>query len=82
MKRAMSAAIAACFINGCAVHASVEPPVVSGNPQHVEIPKGHYPPPGKCRIWFPDRPPGQQPPPGECRELQHRLPPGAVLVKG
>ncbi|HYG55702.1 MAG TPA: hypothetical protein VD965_10450 [Burkholderiales bacterium] len=48
----------------------------------ANIPKGHYPPPGKCRVWYPDRPPGQQPPPGECSELRHRVPPGALLVRG
>jgi hypothetical protein len=30
------------------------------------VPPGHLPPPGECRLWFPDRPPGQQPPPGRC----------------
>jgi hypothetical protein len=30
------------------------------------IPRGHLPPPGECRVWFPDRPAGQQPPPGRC----------------
>jgi hypothetical protein len=32
----------------------------------LNIPPGHYPPPGECRIWYPDRPPGHQPPPGKC----------------
>ena len=50
--------------------------------QQVDIPPGHLPPPGMCRIWFPGRPPGQQPPPGDCEELRHRLPPEAVLVYG
>lgn len=48
----------------------------------VKIPPGHMPPPGKCRVWFPDRPPGHQPPPGNCGELRHRVPAGAVLVGG
>jgi hypothetical protein len=28
------------------------------------IPRGHLPPPGEVRPWFPDRPAGHQPPPG------------------
>ncbi len=50
--------------------------------QRVSIPPGHMPPPGKCRIWYPDRPAGQQPPPGECGELRRHVPPGAILVRG
>jgi len=30
------------------------------------VPSGHLPPPGECRVWFPDRPAGQQPPPTSC----------------
>jgi len=48
----------------------------------VVIPRGHLPPPGKCRIWFPDRPPGHQPAPGRCKKLRHRVPPGAFLLHG
>ena len=48
----------------------------------MKIPPGHMPPPGKCRIWYPDLPPGQQPPPGECRDLQYRVPAGAWLIRG
>lgn len=43
----------------------------------LDIPPGHYPPPGQCRIWFPDRPPGHQPPPGNCS----RVPPGAWVIR-
>jgi hypothetical protein len=44
-----------------------------------DIPEGHYPPPGSCRVWFPDRPAGQQPPPGPCNV---HVPYGAVLIEG
>lgn len=47
-----------------------------------KIPPGHMPPPGQCRIWFPERPPGQQPPPGDCRSLRHHVPQGAMLIRG
>lgn len=43
----------------------------------LDIPPGHYPPPGECRIWFPDRPPGQQPPPGKCSPV----PSGAWVIR-
>ncbi|TPG78578.1 tetratricopeptide repeat protein [Pseudomonas arsenicoxydans] len=48
----------------------------------LEIPRGHRPPPGKCRIWFPGRPPGHQPAPGKCKKLRYRVPSGAYLVRG
>jgi hypothetical protein len=51
-------------------------------PSQADIPPGHLPPPGECRIWYPDRPPGQQPPPGDCRVLRSRVPPGAELIYG
>ncbi|WP_338919555.1 tetratricopeptide repeat protein [Pseudomonas silesiensis] len=64
---------------GTLLRASVEPvPAYDG----VAIPRGHLPPPGKCRIWFPDRPPGHQPKPGKCKKLRHRVPSGAYLVQG
>ncbi len=47
-----------------------------------KIPRGHMPPAGKCRIWFPNRPPGHQPPPGDCKELKYKVPRGAWLIRG
>lgn len=44
----------------------------------LNIPKGHYPPPGECRSWYPDRPPGQQPPPVKCGAP---VPAGAWLIQ-
>ncbi|GEM_PF-5883370 len=52
-------------------------------PHHgYDIPAGHLPPPGECRIWYPDRPAGQQPPPGGCQKLEWQVPPGAILIRG
>ena len=47
-----------------------------------EIPPGHMPPPGQCRIWIPGKPPGHQSPPGDCWALKNQLPPGAWLIRG
>ncbi len=42
---------------------------VQVGPRQTQIPPGHYPPPGECRQWYPDRPAGQQPPPVPCNRL-------------
>ena len=44
------------------------------------IPPGHLPPPGQCRLWYPDRPPGHQPPPERCEHLRYHAPVGAWLI--
>jgi hypothetical protein len=46
----------------------------------LNIPPGHLPDPGQCRIWIPGTPPGHQPPAGECTELAQQVPPGAWLI--
>lgn len=46
------------------------------------VPRGHMPPPGQCRVWYPGRPPGHQPPPGNCHALRYHMPPGTWLVRG
>lgn len=45
-----------------------------------EIPPGHYPPPGECRLWHAGRPPGHQPPPVPCERLHGAVPPGAFVL--
>jgi hypothetical protein len=49
-------------------------------PQDVDIPDGHLPPPGACKIWYPDREDAQQPPPASCEDLEDDVPAGAVMV--
>ena len=45
-----------------------------------DVPPGHYPPPGECRIWYLGRPPGQQPPPTGCDRLRGRVPYDAFIL--
>lgn len=47
---------------------------------YTRIPDGHLPPPGECRIWYPDRPAGQQPPPFKCGQGRPRVEPGGWLI--
>lgn len=70
------------ILSGCAAVYAEDPypPPSARGPDH--IPRGHMPPPGMCRIWYPGEPPGQQPSPGDCRDLRHQVPPGAILVEG
>lgn len=82
--------VAVSLLGGCAATGEIlvapPPGVIIGAPpgaaQPLDIPKGHYPPPGSCRIWMPGVPAGQQSPPGRCAELERRVPPGALLVRG
>jgi len=46
----------------------------------LRVPKGHYPPPGACRIWYAGRPPGHQPPPVRCDRLYGRVPVHAFIL--
>ena len=84
--RSLSLLALAAILSGCVVRAEPVPVYYEPAPVHhakrVKIPPGHLPPPGACRIWYPDRPPGHQPPPGDCYALRYQVPPGAILVRG
>jgi hypothetical protein len=45
----------------------------------LNIPPGHLPPPGQCKIWYPGKPPGQQGPPMSC-DVAFRQAPGDAWV--
>lgn len=62
-----------------AQHFPPQPRPPRGAETGIDIPPGHRPPPGQCRVWYPGRPPGQQPPPRDCDVT---VPPGAVLIEG
>ncbi len=77
--KALNALALAGMLAACAAPAG---PYASHSYSSAGIPPGHLPPPGECRIWYPDRPPGHQPPPGPCERLKYNVPPGAQLVYG
>lgn len=60
------------------------PPNGTAGPRQLQgVPRGHYPPPGECRVWYPNRPAGHQPPPTNCERLVGvRLEPGAFILHG
>lgn len=45
----------------------------------VTIPSRHFPRPGTCRLWYPDRNAQQQPTVSDCSVT---IPYGAMLLKG
>ena len=46
----------------------------------VDVPKGHYPPPGECKLWNINLEAGQQPPPIHCNDVPAILPVNTVVV--
>ena len=55
---------------------------IGGHVSHgrFSVPPGHRPPPGKCRLWYPDRPPGHQPPSVDCGSIS--MGSGAYIIYG
>jgi len=70
--------------NGDIVGYVVLPRTGKDSPRKLKaVPKGHYPPPGSCKIWYPNRPPGHQPPATSCNNVYRtRLEPGAFILHG
>jgi hypothetical protein len=71
------------LLSGCAVgfakhsyHEPYEPTSLA----ELGIPRGHVPPPGRCRIWLPGVPAGRQGHVASCHRLEWRVPPGGWLL--
>ena len=47
-----------------------------------DIPPGHRPPPGLCRIWIDGVPPGRQPAPTRCEDAVRHRPSNARVIYG
>lgn len=83
MKKLLGAIALTCTLTGCSATASAHVPVPAVavvEAESVDIPPGHMPPPGSCRIWYPGEPPGHQPPPGDCRKLEREAPGGSWVL--
>jgi hypothetical protein len=48
----------------------------------LHVPPSMFPPPGTCRVWFPERSPAKQPRLESCEGIRHRLPAGAYVIFG
>jgi hypothetical protein len=46
----------------------------------LKVPKGHYPPPGQCRLWYSGRAPGHQPRATKCERLIGNVPAHAFIL--
>jgi hypothetical protein len=62
---------------GLSVYVREDPPEEESKP--VKVPRGHYPPPASCRLWYRGTPPGHQPEPVPCTELDGK-PNDALIV--
>ena len=47
-----------------------------------DVPPGHRPPPGMCRIWIDGVPPGRQPRPTDCATARARAPHNSRIIYG
>jgi hypothetical protein len=47
----------------------------------LDIPPGHLPPPGMCRVWLPGEPPGHQPKARSCTDIERSAPAGSWIVQ-
>ncbi len=46
----------------------------------LDIPRGHLPPPGECKVWIPGKPAGQQGPPQSCSSASRNAPSDAWVI--
>jgi hypothetical protein len=54
----------------------------AGGQGNVDVPQGHRPPPGMCRIWIDGVPATRQPAPTDCATAIRRRPQNARVVFG
>ncbi|HUF64586.1 MAG TPA: hypothetical protein VMM17_01290 [Gemmatimonadaceae bacterium] len=75
MKLALTAAVGLLAIGATATDAQIR---VAAR----DVPPGHRPPPGMCRIWIDGVPPGRQPRPTDCATARARAPRDSRIIYG
>ena len=49
-------------------------------PSKADVPAGHMPPVGMCRVWLENVPPAQQPAPTDCPSAIRNRPPNGRVI--
>lgn len=75
MKLALTAAVGLLAIGATAADAQI---MVAAR----DVPPGHRPPPGMCRIWIDGVAPGRQPRPTDCATARARAPRNSRIIYG
>lgn len=83
---AMLLSFAACSASyqstGTATDAPVEEVSGPSTAATLDIPPGHLPDAGECRIWIPGTPPGRQDRARSCDGVLDHAPPGSMVLEG
>ena len=56
------------------------PPGLGDGARSLNLNPEDAPPPGSCRLWYPQRKRADQPPPGPCARLTRDIPAGAWVL--
>ncbi len=56
------------------------PPGLGDGARSLDLSREDAPPPGSCRLWYPDRKRADQPPAGPCASLTRNIPAGAWVL--
>ncbi len=56
------------------------PPGLGDGARSLDLSPEDAPPPGSCRLWYPDRKRADQPPAGPCASLTRNIPAGAWVL--
>ena len=56
------------------------PPGLGDGARSLDLSPEDAPPPGSCRLWYPNRKRADQPPAGPCASLTRNIPPGAWVL--